>query len=318
MSDNEFQEKLDIAKRVPIVDVLSIKGVKCKRRGRHMFCSSIFSSDTVPSMCIYTDTNRFVDYSTGEKGDVIDLIQKSENASFLEAIEKLLYYYSNGNLELSPTQEFDKKKQSYEFVFDRYLIDSPMKSIKEYADSRRIESGYFQARYFIRDGESWKSIPSLGFPHIDDDGEVCGIRFRTLPYYVDKFDLPKCNSRGKLSWYFLDNRDIESFQEESLYIVESETSANSLHAYLVSIGKPCVVISFGGIHNSKEIPDSLKHIKDKKMFIDYDGDEEKYSRLINSAYISPGVEVVKMMLDKGEDFNSLHVKNKMNLINNLL
>lgn len=82
------QDKIDVEdlkSRVDIENIGLILGLK-KRNGMYF---SIFKDEKRPSMKLYQGTNTFVCFATGEKGDVISLVQKTLNTDFITALKWL-------------------------------------------------------------------------------------------------------------------------------------------------------------------------------------------------------------------------------------
>jgi hypothetical protein len=90
--------------------------------GQNVKIKSIWNTaDSVPSMCIYVDTQRseyvFKDFSTGKQGDKIFFVMEYFNISFLEALDKILldynkYIQKNGKIKLG-LKPIDKWKVGY-------------------------------------------------------------------------------------------------------------------------------------------------------------------------------------------------------------
>lgn len=81
-NDPGMGDKIQRAKQVPIDGFLQFnrqKRAKC-----------LWHDDSDPSMYYYEKDNRVKCFSCGQHGDVIDVVQKLENCTFLEAINKIL------------------------------------------------------------------------------------------------------------------------------------------------------------------------------------------------------------------------------------
>lgn len=82
------QEHIFQAKQHPITDFLD---GKFQRRGKTLVGLCPFQAgDRHPSFTIYADSNKFVCFSCGEKGDVIDFVSKTQNLTFHQAIKYIL------------------------------------------------------------------------------------------------------------------------------------------------------------------------------------------------------------------------------------
>jgi hypothetical protein len=79
--------------------------------GQNIKITSIWNTeDSVPSMCLYVDTNKkeylFKDFSSGKSGDKITFVIEYFNIAYLQAIDKILkdyneYIRTNGKLKFS-------------------------------------------------------------------------------------------------------------------------------------------------------------------------------------------------------------------------
>jgi hypothetical protein len=72
-----------------ILRVIQNEGIEVKKKGKYWWCLCPFHEDTNASMSIDTNKQRFICYGCGEKGDVIDFIQRLRKVSFKEALEIL-------------------------------------------------------------------------------------------------------------------------------------------------------------------------------------------------------------------------------------
>ena len=82
---------IEKAKQVPISDIFEMlyEGV-VKRSGKSYYCLCPFHEEKNPSFHIYPESNTFVCFGCGEKGDVIDLVKKMKKVNFKRAVEFLL------------------------------------------------------------------------------------------------------------------------------------------------------------------------------------------------------------------------------------
>jgi hypothetical protein len=292
-----------------ILPYLEGKGVKMRKEGNLYRCSSPFSSDSTWSFTIYPKTDSFYDFSNRFGGSFEVLVSKLEGVSIKEAYTK-----QTDSVEVKqhsvPVKQFST---SYFKTTKKTIVDD----VDEYANSRGIVEGYEPATINIPvEGELIK-LPAILFIHRDENLKVTGGKFRLVPKH-DKLN-QRFTARGKLAWYVLDNLHIESYLEPRIYIVESETSANSLWMYLRSYDIPAVVLSAGAVGATPEIPHIYKGIADKRVVIDYDGSEEKFnerSNIYRESYEE--VAIVKIVLPKGEDISSLYAEKRMYLVENLI
>lgn len=300
-----------------ILDYLTHKGVDLRQEGNKYFCSSPFSRDSNWSFCVYPHTNSFFDWSNGFGGNVWYLMSKLENKSIRELKkqhsehEKYKPYIKDYKIQEASKTDFD---------YTRYINTNAKEceEIKKYATSRCLEEGsYFCGVFFERNGDDksalkWRRIPAVAFLHVDENLKPCGIKFRKL---TD--ENPRFSARGKLGMYTLESHINAVRGEVKVYVVEGEANANSLTIYLKQLQKKAYILSFGAVSSClDELPSQLKNYP-ITLIIDYDGNEDLYNERLK-LYKHFNAEPIKLILPKGEDINSLHMKNKLYLIENLL
>jgi hypothetical protein len=307
-------------KQISIMDYLRQRGFTFNNKGNKSFCKSPFSRDTNWSFCYYHATNSFYDWSQGFGGTIIDLVMAMENCDVKQACEHLQL---DNYPRYQPNYKASKNViNTAPFEYTRYLTqdEKEIAAIQEYANARRVYNGYESGVFFTRDAGNWVRHPSIMLLHRDEHHQICGAKFRKIQTDTptDKNNGPRFSSRGRMAFYILEHVDTENFGDPVLYVVEGEINANSLWQYCQLTGRNCIVISFGGVSNLPNgLPHKYKDIKDKKLIIDFDGDEELYSKRL-LLYEPYGLEPVKLQLPKGEDINSLFCKNQLRIINHLL
>jgi hypothetical protein len=307
----EIAAKVEAARRVDIREYMGERGFEFNARG---FCRSPFKRDTNWSFKYYPNTNSFFDWSKGFGGDTIRLVMNMENVGFLDAVDIL----TRGSYKPYVANYKSIPKPSEPFTTEKFINTNNRECllIKEYAESRSIRRGYEYGVFFTRDSSdrNWVRNPSVMFVLKDEHLQPCGVKFRK----IGVTDGERFSSRGKMGFYILENILTDTYDDPILFLIESETSANSLWEYCCKIRKSAIVLSFGSVSNVKfELPVPYRNIKDKRLIIDYDGSEELYQqRVKNFEYL--GVRPLKLILDKGEDINSLYSSKQMYKINNLL
>jgi len=306
-------EEIHKARDVDITSLLESNGFILKAKGRTSVCSSPFSSDSTPSFVVYTDQNRFYDFSTGRYGDAITLAQNLLGIEFLEAVNML-----NGTEMLMWDEEkYEKKaKKKKPFNIDNYTTryEHEIKAIDDYARIRGITRNYLHGFFAKKIGGLWRRFPSIMFPHEDADRNITGAKFRNIQpvYQFDRF-----SARGRLGYYIIDEALYESGLKPDLYVCESETSANSLSEFMEYSNRAAVVISFGGVGTvPKVIPEVYRNL-DMKIIIDYDGREEIYQERLKAYEHLQGTPV-KLVLPKNEDINSLWANGELEILNDML
>lgn len=319
---------VDDVRNISIVDYLTKLGIETRKEGPRYFCSSPFSSDRNWSFCVYP-TNTYFDWSTGHGGSIIDLHGRMRGISGQEAYKELIsgIKYETYKADFKE-DERPQPQQIKSFDYKKYLNTRPEEcaQIKAYAASRGITEGFECGVFFSRkrDSESerlsnkklggiWVRNPSMMFVHVDKDLKPCGAKFRKI-----KNEEPRFSARGTLGLYIQANLDtFLALQSPVLYVVEGEANANSLINILKSLNKVGIALSAGGVSStSRHIPEVYQHFP-RKLIIDFDGDETLYQERLK-LYEDLKAEPIKLILPKGEDINSLYVKNKMYLIEHLL
>lgn len=104
---DDFIEK--IKDRADIADVIG-RYADLKRKGKHLFCLSPFVDEKTASFCIDETKQRFVDYSSGNSGDVIAFVREKESLNYPEAIEWLAKHLGY-NVEYEDAEWAKKKEQ---------------------------------------------------------------------------------------------------------------------------------------------------------------------------------------------------------------
>lgn len=152
------------------------------------------------------------------------------------------------------------------------------------------------------------------FPHQDETGKIIGVKMRNIVNGEET----RFTSRGSLMFYILYTDVIDSLGETKVYFIEGEANANSLYEFLKENMIDAYIISFGSVASvKKKLPEQIEEIKERFVIIDFDGSQDKYNDRI-LMYKDLGAQPIKMMLNKGEDINSLYSSNKMWLVKNLI
>lgn len=300
-------DRIQGAKKVSIRSYLEKIGVKVFKKGGKYICSSPFTRDSTPSFTIYSN-NTFYDFSSGEYGDVIDLVRSIESCGFNEAVDLL----TGGKFKVLSKKEMYKKTVKKDFKLSDYKLYNKKQCglVKEYAKKRSINRDFVCAKFPEFIGGVFVDRIGLGFIHVDQNFNVCGIKIRKI---VD--DNPRFSARGSMMYYILKNVPIKSLDNHEfwLYVVESESSANSAFEFLDKHGVPCVVISFGSVNRiPKYIPESItSNCTESYLMIDFDGDKELYEKRIKM-YDHLNLIPKKIELKKGQDLNSLYSSGEIN------
>lgn len=288
-----------------VVDYLRSKGFKVEQRGRKFFTHSPYRKERTPSFCIHED-NAWTDYgcdgSSPKSGNIITLSKFFRDD--LRQLDKVVPVWKP--TPVKPKKPFNNSIPTYYTS----ISEEERALIKDYAISRGIHSHYIEGVVEQKNGDINHRFLSLVFPHYNDKEVLTGAKFR----FIKPIDSQRFTSRGVLGFYILKNIIENHYAEPLLYLVESETSANSLYEYFKSISHSAVVVSCGGVNN---IPDSLPFNYNGKLIIDYDGSERVYQDRL-AKYAKFRLDPIKLILPKGEDLNSLWQQQRINLIESLV
>jgi hypothetical protein len=294
--------KRDIAKRKSILGYVRKKGFNPIQYGRMWKMKSPFNEESNPSFVIYENSGRFADYSADQQGDIIDLAMLLEGKSFKDSVDILL---KDENLKQYEEKK-DEAKKPPRLLITKYLETNTnaLKNIRDYARSRGIPRGnYMPGRIPVYNilTDKYENKNALVFPHRDDSGYITGFKARIIFDNDQRF-----TARGRLGFYVLRNKGIGA---EKLYVVESETSANSLYCFLKQHQVNFTILCFGGVNQKLkvELPKQYCNLLEKFLVIDFDGDEELYQRRIQR-FENLKCKDVKIPVKKGEDINSLYMK----------
>jgi hypothetical protein len=311
MIKEEFRERIEKAKEASIVDYLFSKGFSLNPSGSKYNCLSPFSWESNPSMYIYPKTNSFYDFSSGKGGDIITLVRNLEEVSFGDAINLILNSdFEKALIEDEKSKAIHSKRKKFKIRYYFARQTHHVRTIKAYAQERRINHGYFCGRFmrFNKEKNGYEERSGVGFVLRDSHMKICGVKFRAIDGAHPKYEL-----RGEQGSYILENVYSDITDETPLFICESETSANSPWSILNDNAIEGIVVSFGGVNTHLEIPDKYDILPNRYIIIDYDGDENKYKERLES-YNYLDCRPITLELEKGEDINSLYANRKEQII----
>ena len=309
MTSKLTQKEIDEARSIDINEYLEGKGINpdgAPKGGKTNY-SSPFANDSDPSLYVYNNTNSFYCFATGIGGDVIAMAMELEGISFFAAVKSL----TNGKHDVFVKPKYEVKEPE-KFHLLEHLARNPrvIREVRLYARGRSIFSGYECCQISKLINEEWVVMPALGFIHVDENLKPCGVKLRNVTGLGDL----RFRAAGRQQFYILENLIEDSFAPTVLYIVESESSANSLWEHAKENKINCVVISFGSVSTiPKTLPLKYRDIKYRHIIIDYDGSEELFNKR-KEKYKSLNGKFIKLRLDKGEDLNSMYTKGTIKLL----
>ncbi|MDX5365010.1 MAG: DNA primase [Alphaproteobacteria bacterium] len=146
--------------RIRVSDVVGRK-VKLRRQGREFIGLSPFTNEKSPSFTVNDDKQFYHCFSSGEHGDVIKFLEKTENLTFIEAVERLA---AEAGMEMperdSHAAERDKEAAT--------LIDV-MEMAAGFFRQKLAEGAGAEARaYLDRRGLKGKTIDDFGIGYAPD------------------------------------------------------------------------------------------------------------------------------------------------------
>lgn len=159
-----FTHKSDIEqlKQYSIIDYLSSKGIQpFNTVGNQMVYYSPLTNENTPSFLVEPTKNVFNDYSSGQKGDIIRLIQLIEQISFNDAIKRL---ESLKDSVIETTFSFSGKSNSYKEskieVKSILPINNPL--LIQYVEQRGININlgriYLKEVHFRNKGKNYFAV----------------------------------------------------------------------------------------------------------------------------------------------------------------
>ena len=153
-SYNDAVEK--IKARANIVDVIGSL-VTLKRNGNTYKACCPFHNEKTPSFIVWEQSQQYVCFGCGEKGDMIKFVQRYYNLTFPEAVERLAAQYGI-TIEETNSDDTVKKDGYYELnkIAARFFYDS---------FTKQANPGY---SYMKKRGIEPKTLASFGIGYADD------------------------------------------------------------------------------------------------------------------------------------------------------
>ncbi|MBC7102233.1 MAG: DNA primase, partial [Parvibaculum sp.] len=162
--------------RIRVSEVVGRK-VKLIRRGREFVGLSPFSNEKSPSFTVNDDKQFYHCFSSGEHGDVIKFLEKTENLSFIEAVERLA---AEAGMEMPERDPFAAERDKEAAT----LIDV-MEMAAQFFRQKLQEGAGAEARaYLDRRGLKGNTIDDFGIGYAPGDDR--GDRTSLLKYLKSK------------------------------------------------------------------------------------------------------------------------------------
>lgn len=184
---------IEQSKTISTVDFLHSIGYKTKRviGPKHNFLSPIREEHDA-SFYVDTRTNRWVDFGTGAKGDLLDLIQIRFNlASTREALRWLEQNY-RGAVSMSSTQNYQPQAAQTPHVESKQILYKvfPLTRLPllEYMNKRgitsKVASHYCKEIRYINESDQ-REYYGVGFPNRSESYEVRSHSYKRCVGYKD-------------------------------------------------------------------------------------------------------------------------------------
>ena len=196
-------QTIDEVKQVPITAYLQSVGVlpahTLSGRNQYAYCSPI-SKEKTPSFFVNERDNVFYDYSTGEKGDVIRLVQKLECVSFLNAIKRLQTFVGSSEpLTLANYQiASDTDVDTHFRITAIRSLQHP--KLLEYVENKRgipyaYACGHVKQLHYTRKGKNYFGV---GFR---TDAGTWAIRNERFKTWIGKSDITTITFPGSFTYH---------------------------------------------------------------------------------------------------------------------
>ena len=163
----ELNDRKEQVKDMDIVSWLAANGHQpAKKSGRNLFYYSPFHAERTPSFSVNTQGNYWKDFSTGEGGDLIELVKKIRGCSFQAAVDLLS---QDAGIEIPKFEKPDvpEKADPFNITWVGELFSDDLTT---YIESRGIPvelaKKYCQEVWFnlwSENNQRWYSMKCLGF-----------------------------------------------------------------------------------------------------------------------------------------------------------
>lgn len=151
----------ELKARIRVSEVVGRK-VKLIRRGREFVGLSPFTNEKSPSFTVNDDKQFWHCFSSGEHGDVIKFLEKTENLSFLEAVERLAAEAGMEMPQRDPRQVERAKEEAS-------LIDVMEMAAAFFREKLQAGVGAEARAYLERRGLKRATIEAFGLGYAPED-----------------------------------------------------------------------------------------------------------------------------------------------------
>lgn len=216
-----------------IIETIEQEGIKLKKFGKTYKTCCPFHNEKTPSFIVYPESQNFVCFGCGEKGDVVDFIMKHKNLSFPDAIHELADKKNITIKENKPSPEAQKIHDEKETILKIYEIATRFyESIleideekKQYAENRFTKEtikkwsiGSSSSRW--NDLYSYLRSNNIEHKDIINSGLCRNGEHGTYDFFRERLMFPIKNKQGKTIAFSA--RIINSNNNSPKYINSSE------------------------------------------------------------------------------------------------
>lgn len=200
-----------IRARIPVSSVVA-RSVKLQRRGREFIGLSPFNNEKTPSFTVNDQKGFYHCFSTGEHGDIISFLMKTQNIPFLEAVERLA---EDAGLEMPRATPEEARKAERRTT----LQDAVEFACRFYEQKLKSPEGRQAYEYLIQRGLSDDTIAAYRLGYAPGNNalktalakesipEKDGLETRILTpgrdgkpsfdFFRDRVVFPICDARGR-------------------------------------------------------------------------------------------------------------------------
>lgn len=162
----------ELKARIRVSDVVGRK-VKLTKKGREFTGLSPFTNEKSPSFTVNDDKQFYHCFSSGEHGDVIKFLEKTENLSFIEAIERLA---AEAGLEVPKQDRFVAEREKAAAS----LIDVMEMAAAFFRQKLKSAAGADARAYIEKRGLSARTVETFGL------GYASGNRHELMNHLKEK------------------------------------------------------------------------------------------------------------------------------------
>lgn len=313
MKKDEIKE---IKRANPILDVIG-RSVKLRFYGRLYMGLCPFHADKSPSFCVNPEKQTFVCYGCGERGDVIAFVQKTEQCTFAEALEKL------GGGKAGDEKETDHPGTNRESADgkpagtgEKHPVATPagnekfLKQLLPYASgSSELSPTYLDfevGRSPVVVAKEWRAMANrIVFPIRDENGRLAAFGARRLsdenpdiPKYVNSPTSDLYKKGETLYGLYQAKRAIG--EADCVCIVEGYKDVLAMHA----AGLKNTVALCGTALTPGQIALVKKYTNRWYLLLDSDAPGQAAAMKIREALLLENQEVESICLPEGEDPDS--------------